>query len=76
MARNTLRTAMFRERERLGAHHVVNDALDFLEMGENDMQQQQCENIANSSEICVQVEASPKLVTIMVREDYVKITQT
>ena len=52
-ARNTLRTPMFRERERLGAHHVANDAFDFLEVSENDMQQEQYENIENSLEICV-----------------------
>ena len=38
---------MFRERERLGAHHVANDAFDFLEVSENNMQQEQCENIEN-----------------------------
>ena len=52
-ARNTLRTAMFRERERLGAHHVANDAFNFLEVSENNMQQDQYENIENSLEICV-----------------------
>ena len=44
---------MFRERERLGAHHVANDAFNFLEVSENDMQQEQYENIRNSLEICV-----------------------
>ena len=44
---------MFRERERLGAHHVANDAFNFLEVSENDMQQDQYENIENSLEICV-----------------------
>ena len=43
---------MFRERERLRAHHVANDALNFLEVSENDMQQQQYENNENSLEIC------------------------
>ena len=42
-ARNTLRTAMLRERERLGSHHVANDAFNFLEVSENDMQQEQYE---------------------------------
>ena len=51
-ARNTLRTAMFRERGRLGPHHVADGAMDFLEVSENDMWQQQCENIENSLEIC------------------------
>ena len=36
---------MFRERERLGAHHVANDAFNFLEVSEHDMQQEQYENI-------------------------------
>ena len=49
---------MLRERERLGAHHVANCALSFLEVSENDMQQQQYENIENSLEICAQFEAS------------------
>ena len=44
---------MFRERERLRAHHVANDAFDFLEVSENNMQQDQYENIENSLEICV-----------------------
>ena len=44
-ARNTLRTAMFRERERLGAHHVASGALNFFEAIENDIQQEQYENI-------------------------------
>ena len=52
-ARNTLRTAMFRERERLGAHHVVNGVLNFCEAIENDIQQEQFENIENSWEICI-----------------------
>ena len=39
---------MFRERERLGAHHAANDAFDFLEVSENDMQRDQYENIENS----------------------------
>ena len=52
-ARNTLRTPMFRERERLGAHHVATDVLNFFEAIENDIQQEQYENIAFSLEICV-----------------------
>ena len=44
---------MFRERERLEAHHVANDTFDFLEVSENNMQQDQYENIGNSLEICV-----------------------
>ena len=44
---------MFRERERLGAHHVTNFAFDYLEVSENNMQQDQYENIENSLEICV-----------------------
>ena len=44
---------MFRERERLRAHHVANDAFNFLEVSENDMQQEQYENIENSLEIYV-----------------------
>ena len=52
-ARNALRTAMFRERERLGAHHVANDAFNFLEVSENNMQQDQYENIENSLEILI-----------------------
>ena len=67
---------MFRERERLEAHHVAIDALNFLEVSENDMQQQQYENIGNSLEICLQIEASTKLVTIMIREDYIKMMQS
>ena len=67
---------MFRERERLGAHHVANDAFNFLEVSENNMQQDQYENIENSLEICVKFEASTKLVTIMIREDYIKMVQT
>ena len=43
---------MFRERERLGAHHVANDTFNVLEVSENDMQQEQYENIENSLEIC------------------------
>ena len=50
-ARNTLRTAMFRERARLGAYHVVTGVLDFCEASENDIQQDQFENIENSFEI-------------------------
>ena len=44
---------MFRERERFGAHHVANDAFNFLEMSENDMQQEQYENLKGSLETCV-----------------------
>ena len=44
---------MFRERERLGAHHGANDTFDFLEVSENNMQQEQYENIENSLEICL-----------------------
>ena len=44
---------MFRELERLRAHHVANDAFNFLEVSEHDMQQEQYENIENSLEICV-----------------------
>ena len=51
--RNILRTAMFRERERLGAHHVVTGVLNFCEAIENDIQQEQFENIENSLEMCV-----------------------
>ena len=75
-ARNTLRTATFRERDRLGAHHVANDTFNFLEVNENDMQQEQYENIKKSLEICVEVDASTKLVTIMIREDYIKMMQS
>ena len=52
-ARNTLRTAMFRERERLGAHHVVTGVLHFCEAIENDIQQEQFENIETIFGICV-----------------------
>ena len=75
-ARNTLRTAMFRERERLGAHHVANGTLNILEVSENDMQQEQYENIENSLGICAQFETSSKLLTIMIREDYIKMVQS
>ena len=44
---------MFREHGRLGAHHVANDAFNFLEVSENDMQQEQYENIEKSLEIFV-----------------------
>ena len=44
---------MLRERERLGAHHVANDAFNVLEASENDMEQEQYENIENALEICV-----------------------
>ena len=44
---------MFRERERLGAHHVANDAFNFLEVSEDDKQQEQYEKIENSLEIFV-----------------------
>ena len=43
---------MFRERERLGAHHVANDTFNGLEVSENHMQQEQYEDIGNSLEIC------------------------
>ena len=42
---------MFLERERIGAHHVANDAFNCLEVSEDDMQQWQYENIRNSLEI-------------------------
>ena len=42
---------MLREHERLGAHHVANDAFNFLEVSEHDMQQEQYENIENSLEM-------------------------
>ena len=45
---------MFRERERLGAHHVATGVLNFFEAIENDIQQQQYENIGDPLEICVQ----------------------
>ena len=44
-ARNTLRTAMFRERGRVGSHHVATGVLNFFEAIENDIQQEQYENI-------------------------------
>ena len=44
---------MFRERARLGAHHVANDAFNFFKVSENNMQQEQYENIENSLEICI-----------------------
>ena len=44
---------MFRECVRLGAHHGANDAFNFLEVSEDDMQQEQYENIENSLETCV-----------------------
>ena len=44
---------MFRERERLGAHHAATGVLDFFEAIENDIQQEQYENIEFSLEICV-----------------------
>ena len=67
---------MFRERERLGAHHVANDAFDFLEVSENNMKQEQYENIEKSLEISASFEPLTKLVTIMIREDYIKMVQT
>ena len=67
---------MFRERERLGAHHVANDAFNVLEVSEHDMQQEQYENIENSLGICAQFEASTQLVTITIRENYIKIMQS
>ena len=36
---------MLREHERLGAHHVANDAFNFLEVSEHDVQQEQYEDI-------------------------------
>ena len=56
--RNTLRTAMFRERERLGADHVATGVLNFFEAIENDIQQEQYENIEISLEICVKIGAT------------------
>ena len=44
---------MFRERERLGAHHVVTGVLNFCEAIENDIQQEQYENNENSMDMCV-----------------------
>ena len=44
---------MFRERERLGAHHVVTGVLNFCEAIENDIQQGQFENIENLLEMCI-----------------------
>ena len=38
---------MFRECERLGAHHVATGMLDFIEATDNDIQQEQYENIQN-----------------------------
>ena len=67
---------MFRERERLGTHHVANDAFNFLEVSENDMQQEQYESIEICLEICVYFEASTKSVTIMVRANYIKMMQS
>ena len=52
-ARNTLRTAMFRERERFGVHRAATGVLNFFEAIENDIQQEQFENIENSMEICI-----------------------
>ena len=46
-ARNTIRTAMFCERERFRAHHVATGVLNFLEAIENGTQQEQYENIEN-----------------------------
>ena len=43
---------MFRERGRLGAHHVATGVLNFFEAIENDIQQEQYENIENPLEIC------------------------
>ena len=67
---------MFRACDGLGAHNVANDAFNFLEVNENNMQQVQYENIENSLEICVKFEASTKLVTTMIREYYIKMMQT
>ena len=44
---------MFRELERLGAHHVATGVLNFFEAIENDIQQEQYEDIEFSLEICV-----------------------
>ena len=54
-ARNTLRTATFHKRERLGAHHVATGVLNFFEAIENDIEQEQYENIEISLEICVKI---------------------
>ena len=39
---------MFREHERLAAHHVANDVFNFLQVSEHDMEQEQSENIEDS----------------------------
>ena len=44
---------MFRERGRVGAHHVATGVLNFFEAIENDIQQEQYENIGNTLDICV-----------------------
>ena len=56
--RNTLRTAMFRERGRVGAHHVATGVLSFFEAIENDIQQEQYENIKILLKICVKLGAT------------------
>ena len=65
-----------RTRERLEAHDVTNDALNFPEVSESCMQQHQYENTENSLEIRSLFEATTKLVTIMIREDYIKMMQS
>ena len=44
---------MFREHDRLGAHHVANYTFNFVEVSEQNMQQEQYENIENALEICL-----------------------
>ena len=44
---------MFRERGRLGAHHVATGVLNFFEAIKNDIQQDQYENIENVLKLCV-----------------------
>ena len=58
VARNTLRTPMFRERGRVGAHHVATGVLNFFKAIENDIQQEQYENIEISLEIYVKIGAT------------------
>ena len=66
---------MFRERDRLGAHHVATGVLNFCEASENDIQQEQFENIENSLEICIYFGEAWDWVTIMDRYDYIKLMQ-
>ena len=47
-----------------------------LEVSEHDVEQEQNENIENSAGICSQFEASTKLFTIVIRENYMKIMQS